>query len=76
MFHINGIAKLLFDGIDASLRGVCPDAQDIGEICNLDCAHLTFSEQVDGEHHDAPPAAFDCKRMSSMRPILCRSNCR
>lgn len=47
VFYINGIAKLFFDGIDASLRSVCPDAQDIREICNLDRAHLIFSEQVE-----------------------------
>ena len=40
MFYLNGIAKLLLDGIHASLRGVCPDTQDIREICNLDRAHL------------------------------------
>src|SRR5665213_2998345 len=39
MFYLNGIAKLFFDGIHASLRGVCPDTQDIREICNLDYAH-------------------------------------
>jgi hypothetical protein len=40
MLYLNGVAKLFFDRIDASLRGVCPDTQDIRKIGNLDRAHL------------------------------------
>src|SRR5664279_340970 len=42
MFYPNGVAKLPFDCIQASLRGVCPDTQDIREICNPDHAHPVF----------------------------------
>src|SRR5665213_3449179 len=42
MFYLNGIAKLFFNGSRAGLRGVCPDTQDIREICSLDHPHLVF----------------------------------
>src|SRR5450631_2194305 len=52
----NCVAKSCFDFIDASLRDICPDAQNVREIRNLDHAHLAFltyaplhKAPVDGE---------------------------
>jgi hypothetical protein len=44
MLDPNGVAKFFFDGIYASLRGICPDAQDVREIGDFDHAHLAFPE--------------------------------
>ena len=44
MLYPNSVAKCFFDCIDASLRSICPYAQDVREICNFDRAHLTFPE--------------------------------
>ena len=46
MLYSNLVAKFFIHGIDASLRRVCPDAQNIGEIGNLDRAHSTFSKHI------------------------------
>src|SRR5487761_455417 len=43
MLYPNGIAEFFSHCAHASLRDVCPDAQDIREICNLDYAHPAFS---------------------------------
>jgi phosphoenolpyruvate synthase/pyruvate phosphate dikinase len=40
--HPDGVAKGVLDGIDASLRGICPYAQYVREIGNFDHAHLPF----------------------------------
>ena len=36
----NGVVKGASNCIKACLRCVCPDAQDVREICNLNHAHL------------------------------------
>jgi hypothetical protein len=42
ILYPNGGAKFLFDCIDASLRDIRPDAQDVREICDFDHVHLTL----------------------------------
>src|SRR3989304_6879408 len=39
----NRVAEFLFDRIDTSLRGICPNAQYVREIGNLDGGHLIGS---------------------------------
>jgi len=42
MLDPNCVAEFLFDRIDPSLRDVCPNAQHIRKICNLDRAHFVL----------------------------------
>jgi hypothetical protein len=42
MLYPDGGAEFFFDCIDASLRDIRPDAQDVGEICDFDHVHLTL----------------------------------
>src|SRR5664280_1983291 len=70
MLYPNGIAEFFFDCTDASLRDVCPDAQDIREIGNLDRAHFTFSKRkLKGEHHNAPQPHFN-RSLTEVKQVL------
>src|SRR5579859_1519499 len=39
MLNPHSVAECIFNLIDPSLRDVRPNAQNVREICNLDCAH-------------------------------------
>jgi hypothetical protein len=45
LLYSDSVDKFFFDCMDASLRRVSPDAQDVREICDLNQAHLTFPVQ-------------------------------
>ena len=46
MLYSDSVNKFLVDGIDASLRDVGPDAQDVRKICDLDQAHSKLPERL------------------------------